>query len=165
MKYFVLVVFFLFVFIFIKSFVGIYDSLDMNLFFKLEYNSIDLIILVGIEFMVKNNYSNFGVVFIMVLGLVEVFIKKGDWEIFFILDSGIKFGYFSDFFVYGEVGLDLIEFVFYDDWKDYDYSDCYDDDYNNIDGYVGVGMGVDLKLFRIEIYVRVWEIDSCYWEV
>lgn len=164
MKYLALALFSSLAFIPATSFAGIYDSPDMNLFVKSEHNSTDSITSAGIEVMAKNNYSNFGAAFTTALGSAEVFTKKGDRETFLTLDSGIKFGYFSDFFVYGEVGLDLIELAVYDDRDDHDYSDRYDDDHNNIDGYVGVGMGVDSKPFRIEIYARAREIDSRYWE-
>jgi len=146
------------------SFAGVYDNPNINLFVKSERNSTDSITSAGVEFMAKNNNSNFGAALTTALGSAEVFTKKGDRETFLTLDTGIKFGYFSDFFVYGEVGLDLIELAFYDDRKDHDYNDRFDDDNNSIDGYMGVGIGVDSKPFRIEIYARAREIDSRYWE-
>ena len=80
----------------------------MNLFVKSEHNSTDSITSAGIEVMAKNNYSNFGAAFTTALGSAEVFTKKGDRETFLTLDSGIKFGYFSDFFVYGEAASNLV---------------------------------------------------------
>ena len=147
------------------SFASSHDSPDMNVFVKSEHNSTDSITSAGVEFMAKNNYNNFGAAFTTALGSAEVTTKKNNRETFLTLDTGIKFGYFSDFFVYGEVGLDLIELVLHDSREDHDYINRYDDDDpNDIDGYVGVGFGFDSKPFRVEIYARAREIDSSYWE-
>ncbi|WP_024609925.1 hypothetical protein [Pseudoalteromonas sp. TB64] len=131
-------------------------------FVKSEFNGDSSITSVGVEMMAKQNHSNFGVIFTSAVGAAKVDNKQGEQEEFITWDNGMKLGYFNDFFIYAELGLDLFELAFKNDRGDNTYQ--IEKSNNDIDGYAGIGMGYHLKPFKIEAFTRVRQIDGYYWE-
>ncbi|WP_240915871.1 hypothetical protein [Pseudoalteromonas sp. Z1A2] len=82
---------------------------NTGMFIKSEFNGDSSITSAGVEMMVKQNYSNFGVVFTSAIGAAVIDNKQGEQEEFITWDNGMKLGYFNDFFIYAELGLDLFE--------------------------------------------------------
>ena len=131
------------------------------MFVKHEFNSTDSITGVGIS----QNYASLSNMLVgqvnSSINYAEVLTEGQVLEDFLAWEVGGKIGYFSDFFIYIEAGIDLTELAFSDE-----RDDCCEDfsnDNNNIDGYAGLGAGVDLGEFRIEVFSRVRQIDTRNW--
>ncbi|MFT5677346.1 MAG: hypothetical protein ACI808_003298 [Paraglaciecola sp.] len=134
----------------------------IGVFVKHEFNSTDNITGVG----VSQNYAS---VSNMLVGQVnssinfaEVLTEDQVLEEFLTWEIGGKMGYFSDFFIYIEAGIDVTELAFSDE-----RDDCcrdFSNDDNNIDGYAGLGAGLDLGQFRFEVFSRVRQIDTRNWK-
>ncbi|MBB1329349.1 hypothetical protein H5087_08280 [Pseudoalteromonas sp. SR43-7] len=138
------------------------DMPNTGMFIKSEFNGDSSITSAGLEMMVKQNYSNFGVVFTSAIGAAVIDNKQGEQEEFITWDNGMKLGYFNDFFIYAELGLDLFELAFKNDRGDNTYQ--IEKSNNDIDGYAGIGAGYHFKPFKIEIFTRARQIDGDYWE-
>ncbi len=143
---------------------------NVSVFAKYEMNNADSITSAGFAVPFFKRHSDFGAYFTSALGVAEINDKKGVENDFLTWDTGVKFGYFSDVSIYGEVGFDLFE-VMFKDRREYDefdegyqeYEHVHDTD-NEIDGYIGLGVGVDLKPIKIEFFSRIRQIDSDSWE-
>ena len=86
-------------------------------------------------------------------------------------------GYFSDFSLYAEFGVDLAELAF-NDRSDDDYlhnnkrynndfeNDNYDhrDSQNDIDGYIGIGSSFMIAQIKITGFIRFREISGHHWQ-
>ncbi|MFC0119166.1 hypothetical protein ACFFK7_14735 [Pseudoalteromonas xiamenensis] len=149
------------------------NATSVGMIVKNEWHDSDTITGVGIEAMGYFNQSPFGFSVSSALGVADVRVKdRQRKESYATLDTGIKVGYFADVFVYGEVGLDLFEMLFYDlsrshrvAYNDGFYLDTDDKPRNNsIDGYIGVGAGINVEPFKVEVFTRYRQIDSEDWE-
>ncbi|WP_091989267.1 hypothetical protein [Pseudoalteromonas denitrificans] len=146
------------------------NNISPTIFIKNEIHGNDSIVSFGLEVPLKKSHSNFGAYVTSALGYAEVTDKTNHQNNFLTLDTGLKFGYFSDISIYGEVGIDLFDTFLngevFDSEKDddeYDYHNTKSHD-SDVDGYIGVGIGIDLKPIKVEAFTRIRQIDSHAWE-
>ena len=146
-----------------------YKDVDTSIFYTYESNGDDYIAGIGAGITFVDEGSKLGFGFTTSLNNAEVRTEYGYIEDYVSWEGAIKFGYFSNVSVYGEVGVDLAELLFHDlryDDHDHDHHH-HDDDYHyddHIDGYVGVGAGIKLGGLKVEAFSRLREVDSKYWE-
>jgi len=151
------------------------DDVSPRLFYSYESNGGDSIYGIGTGITFKNAETNFGYQLNTSLNNANILATDGYREDFLAWQGSVKFGYFSDVFIYGEVGIDLGELLFHDLRYDHDgyHSDYYYDlDTNsgsyeyedNIDAFFGIGAGLNSGPLRLEAFVRLREIDGKYWE-
>lgn len=155
-------------------------SESLGFFIKTEFNDDDYINGFGTEAWLTNNTSNFGVSVNTSIGNAQVTDMFNVKHSYIAWDLGFKFGYFSDVFFYGEVGFDLGELILRErDEDDYeeeasfldffrgltldDYYDEYDRS-NDIDGYLGAGIGIKFDNVTLEAFSRYRQIDGEYWK-
>ncbi len=155
----------------------------IGFFIKNEMSGDDYINGVGTEVWLLNEETHIGVALNSSIGTAHVADTYNFKHSYVAWDMGIKFGYFSDIFVYGELGFDLGELILHDrDEDDYDeYEDSYDfvdfiddvfiddsydnyDDTNDIDTYIGAGVGIKFDNVIIEAFSRYRQIDGEYWK-
>lgn len=143
-------------------------------FVKHEFNDTDSINSIGFEALSAINHSDFYFGVSTALANAHVAIGHNTREDYLSWDSGFKFGYFSNVFVYGEVGVDMFELISLHDKDDCDTNDPFDStgqarcDYyghgdNDIDAYAGVGAGMQFGNAAISGFMRVRSIDSSSW--
>jgi hypothetical protein len=153
---------------------------NLGFFIKTEFNDDDYINGFGSEVWLTNKTSDFGVAVNTSIGNAKVTDMFNVKHSYLAWDLGFKFGYFSEVFIYGEVGFDLGELILRDrDEDDYDEDisfrdffggltlDDYYDEYdrsNDIDGYLGAGIGVKFDTVTFEAYSRYRQIDGEYWK-
>ncbi|MEW6991673.1 hypothetical protein AADZ91_13450 [Colwelliaceae bacterium 6441] len=155
---------------------------DLGLFVKNEINDNDFISGIGSEVWLTNDASHFGMAVNSAIGYAEVTDTFSIQHSYFAWDFGLKFGYFSDLFIYAEAGFDLGELILHDrDEDDYDQDDeitfrdifnvfvldDYYDEYdrsNDIDGYIGAGVGFKYQNIVVESFVRYRQVDGEYWK-
>jgi hypothetical protein len=134
----------------------------VGVFVKHEFNSTDNITGVGIS----QNYASISKVLVgqvnSSINFAEILTQDQVLEEFLAWEIGGKLGYFSDFFIYVEAGIDLTELAFSNERDDCCRDFTHDD--NNIDGYAGLGGGVDLGVLRLELFTRLRQIDSKNWQ-
>ncbi|MDP2562311.1 hypothetical protein [Psychrobium sp. 1_MG-2023] len=139
---------------------------------------------VGSGIIFKDDYSHMGFAVNTSLGNAEVLTEDNYIEEYVAWELGLKFGYFSDISVYGEIGIDLGELIFnqhkYDDHDlvydndDYfnntnfnhyhnEYDDRDHDHSNSLDAYIGVGAGINLGHLELTGHVRLRQIDGDHW--
>lgn len=146
------------------------------IFAKNESHNTDSISSIGIEIPFGDPHSHFGAYMTSAIGYADITDKTGNSNDYLTWDTGFKFGYFSDISIYGEVGLDLFELIwddlndkdedertYYYDNEEYDYFDTERQD-DDIDGYIGVGIGFNLKPIKIDVFTRLRQIDGNNWE-
>tara|TARA_Y100000588_G_C14078154_1_gene848920 strand:- start:76 stop:624 length:549 start_codon:yes stop_codon:yes gene_type:complete len=146
------------------------DDFDFSLFAKSEFNALDdHIVSTGFEVLGYFNHTPFGIGFISALGNASVTTEQGYREDFLTLDTGLKFGYFSTIYAYGELGFDAFELMFHDQRNNDRYSNhssitVYNAPNNEIDAYLGAGIGVQIEHLKLEAYTRYRQIDGNGWE-
>ncbi len=155
----------------------------VGFFIKNEMSGDDYINGVGTEVWLLNEETHIGVALNSSIGTAHVADTYNFKHSYVAWDMGIKFGYFSDIFVYGELGFDLGELILHDrDEDDYDeYEDSHDfvdyivdvfiDDFydnyggtNDIDIYILAGVGIKFDNVIIEAFSRYRQIDGEYWK-
>lgn len=127
-----------------------------------EWNATDRITSVGISHVFTKNASGFIGEVNSSFGYAEVLTESDIFEEYPVWESGVKLGYYSTLFVYIEAGIDLAELAL-----DHDREDCCirDERINNqIDGYAGIGAGINLNKAKFTLFVRARQIDSNSWE-
>jgi len=154
---------------------------SFSVFISSEHQSGDQIAGIGVSALLKNSETNFGVSVLSSLANSEVIDNRGINQHYLAWEVGAKFGYFSDVFFYAELGFDFGELAlqdrdedrrydFHDDNGDLDFTDFIEirdrvhDSSNDIDGYVGIGVGYDFGRFQIEAFTRYRQIDGEYWK-
>jgi hypothetical protein len=137
-----------------------------RIFYSYESNGADYISSVGFGITHKYYHSNLGFQLNTSLGYAEVLAQDGFLEEYTSWEASARFGYFSNVSMFVEFGVDLAEAIF-DDYR-YDSDEyCYREEYcyqDDIDAFVGAGVGVKAGPFSVEAIVRAREIDSHYWE-
>lgn len=132
-------------------------------FTKAEFNDTDTISSVGFSGILNTHRTNFKSEMITSINSVRVIDQFGYQQEYYGLDLGLRFGYFSDLYIYVEGGFDVFEASFKrDDSPYFDYDERYDS--NNLDGYASFGAGVQVGNLRFEGFVKARQIDSDYWE-
>jgi hypothetical protein len=138
------------------------DDLSGRLFYSYESNGADYISAIGTGMTFKNPDTNFGFQLNTSIGAAEVMATDGYVEEYLVWDGSIKVGYFSTISAYVEGGIDLTELLFHDlRYDQYDHDFGYED---NIDAYIGAGLGIRLQSLAIDAFVRARNIDSKYWQ-
>ena len=143
-----------------------FASDSFTIFTKHELNDTDSISGIGFSGIMGSHNSNFKSEVITSLNSITVIDEFGYQQEYFGLDLGIRFGYFSDIFMYFEGGFDVFEAFYKHENNDpifnshYTY-DTYDA--NNLDGYVALGAGIQAGNLRIEGFVKARQIDAEYW--
>lgn len=148
----------------------------LAMFIKNESHNTDSISSLGIEIPFGRYHTSFAAYMTSAIGYADITDKTGNSNDYLTWDTGFKFGYFSDVSIYGEVGLDLFELIwddlndrdedestYYHENEDYDYFDT-ESQNDDIDGYIGVGIGFDLKPIKIDVFTRLRQIDGNNWE-
>ncbi len=142
-------------------------------FVKSEQNEQDRISGLGIEWLNVDRYNRFGISANSVLSVAQVIDEQGYQQEYFAWEYGLKWGYFSDYWLYGEAGVDVFELIFKDhDNDDGNYSrneQHHDDSYHyhshdSLDLYLGLGFGIELKPFVVETSMRLRNIDAPSWQ-
>lgn len=142
------------------------DERSGRVFYSYESNGADYISAVGIGVTHTDQHTNLGFQLNTSLGYAEVIAEDGYLEEYASWEASVRFGYFSNFSIFAEFGVDLAEAMFEDyryDQDDHCHYDeyCYEDD---VDAYVGVGAGIKAGAVQVDGFVRAREIDSRYWE-
>ncbi|WP_206486415.1 hypothetical protein [Thalassotalea sp. G2M2-11] len=156
----------------------------LAVFVKNEMNGDDYINGVGVEVWLSEPDTELALAFNTSLGTAEITDSQQYQQSYVSWDFGVKFGYFSDVFFYGEIGVDMAELVLQDRDED-EHDDVYDnetllleiadaflfdekrkryDQANDIDAYLGVGVGINIEQFAIEAFARSRQIDGEYWK-
>lgn len=139
-----------------------YANQPFNIFVKREFNGTDSITGVGATMSVGSTYSSIKGEFVSSLNYAEVLDDRGGMQDFLSLDTGVRLGFYGKVFFYIEAGFDAFELILDDD-RDDDY--FYDDQENNsIDGYAGLGAGINAENMRIEAFVKARQIDGDSWD-
>lgn len=155
-----------------------FESPRFGFFIKNEVHDSDHISGVGAEMWLTNSDSNIGIAVLTSIGHGAVTGRDNKQHDYLAWEAGVKLGYFSDVFAYAEVGFDLGELALQDRNEDDDYhiySGDEDSDFiisnrrrydeaNNIDSYLGVGVGVKFEHIQLEAFTRLRQIDGEYWK-
>jgi len=160
------------------------DGENFGFFVKSEINGDDFINGIGSEAWLLNSETHFGIAVNSAIGNAQVTDIYGYQHDYLAWDFGVKFGYFSDVFIYAELGFDLGELILSDRDDDHDRYDhdsdslvidlidalAHDhhssrhDHENDVDAYFGAGIGVKLNQVSIEGFARYRQIDGEYWK-
>ena len=139
-----------------------YAEQPFKVFVKREFNATDSIIGFGATATIGATNSMLKGELISSFNYAEVFDKTGLMHDFLSLDTGVRLGLYGKAFIYIEAGFDAFE-LFLNDARDDD--NFYDSQENNaIDGYAGLGAGINAKNIRIEGFVKARQIDSDTWD-
>jgi hypothetical protein len=107
------------------------------------------------------------------IGHAQVRDEQGFQHSFITWEGGMKIGYFSDFSLYAEFGVDLAELAFNDrsdDSKGSEYTQFQNENFdhrdvdNDIDGYLGMGSSLTIAPIKISAFIRLREIDGHRWQ-
>ena len=133
-----------------------------NIFVKREFNGTDSISGFGATAAFGPANSVVKGEFISSLNYAEVLDDTGFMREFLSLDTGVRLGIYQTVFVYIEAGFDAFEIIL-DGAKDDDH--FYDPLENNrVDGYAGLGAGINTNNVRIEGFVKARQIDGDTWD-
>lgn len=136
----------------------------VTIFAKQEFNDTDRISGVGLSGIIGTHHTQFKTEVITSLNSINVLNEFGYEEDYLGLDLGMRFGYFSDIFVYVEGGFDVFEAIL----KSHDDEPLFDpyDDYgsNTLDGYASIGGGLQTGNLRIEGFMKARQINAEYWQ-
>ncbi len=151
-------------------------SNDYIIFVHHDANESDHYSTVGVELIHRNYNSQLGFAVNSAIGYARVNDTYNYEHGFITWEGGIKIGYFADFSLYAEIGVDLIELALndrsdddYHNNKDYNTdfeNDNFDHRYNqnNIDGYIGIGSSLMIEQIKITGFIRFREISGHNWQ-
>lgn len=128
-----------------------------------ERNSTDQITTVGVSKIFTRSNNGFVSEVNTAFGYAKVLSQEGFIEEYPVWESGVKLGYYSTVFMYVEAGIDLAELALNSERE----ACCFRDDRrsnNQVDGYAGIGAGIDLGHTRLTLFVRARQIDANTWE-
>jgi hypothetical protein len=137
---------------------------SFNIFAKREFNQSDQLVGVGVSTMIGSPNTNVKGELISSLNYATVLDDRGFMRDYLALDTGVRLGFYGQTFIYIEAGFDVFELV-WQDIRDEEY-EIFDDteQTNTIDGYAGLGAGINTKHIRVEAFVKARKIDTEVWE-
>ncbi len=152
-------------------------SNDYTVYLHHDSNESDHYSSIGVEIIQRQVNSYLGFSVNSSLGYAQVIDKLNYQHNFIAWEAGMKFGYFADFSLYAEFGVDLAELAF-NDRSDDDYThskkdyyttfenDNFDDHYsdNNVDGYIGIGSSFMIEQIKVTGFIRFREISGHNWQ-
>lgn len=151
-------------------------SNDYIVYLHHDANDTDHYSSIGVEIIHRKMGSNLGFSLTSSLGYARVNDTFDHQHGFIALEGGVKFGYFADFSLYTEFGVDLLELAF-NDRSDHEYSHnhAYNSDFendnfghedydNDIDGYIGIGSSITVEQIKITGFIRLREISGYDWQ-
>jgi len=151
-------------------------SNDFIVFVKHETNDNDYYSSVGVEVIHRSLNSYLGFAVNSSIGYARVTDTFSVPHGFIAWEAGMKVGYFSNFSLYAEFGVDLLELTF-NDRSDDDYPHNHHphntefennnfnhrDTSNNTDGYIGIGSSLMIEQIKVTAFVRLREISGYNW--
>jgi hypothetical protein len=152
-------------------------SNDYIIFVHHDANESDHYSTIGVEIIHRKMNSYLGFSVNSSIGYARVTDTYDYKHGFIAWEGGIKVGYFSDFSLYAEFGVDLAELAF-NDRSDDDYphnnkayntdfeNDNFDhrDSQNDLDGYIGIGSSFMIEQIKITGFIRFREISGYHWQ-
>lgn len=156
--------------------IAAHSRVEPGFFARVEKNHTDTIVSIGGEILKKHQETNIG--FKIETGVIagQVLDQFNNEQEYLSWETGFKFGYFSDVFIYGEAGVDFGELIFDDRDEDIhvrfstdeeivlDLNRQHHDRQNDIDGYLGIGAGINYGHITLEAFARIRQIDGEYWK-
>jgi len=139
-----------------------YDAIAV--FVKSESHNKDTLSSIGISALFKNPRTNFGLKVNTAIGTADIHDDTLYKQEYLSWEAGIKIGYFSKLFFYGELGVDLAEFILHDRDDEYESYDRHHHHDNDVDGYIGMGAGINFGKVQLEAFTRLRQIDSDGWK-
>ena len=125
-----------------------------------ESSDIGEISSVHLSAILANPSSKIGIQVSTGLNFADILNYNDELHSYVAWDVILKFGYFSNLSIYVEGGFDLGEAIVEDvsgsdeDWED--------DDFNSVDGFLGVGAGLILDNIGINLYARYRHLNGPY---
>ncbi|MCP4188629.1 MAG: hypothetical protein GY763_13585 [Gammaproteobacteria bacterium] len=139
------------------------EDTSIRLFSTYESNGRDYIEGIGVGFASLDPRTKLGLEFSTSINNAKIMATDGYIEEFLAWQGTARYGLFSIFSVYAEIGLDLTELLFHD-LRYGDHDEHQEEYHNDIDAFVGVGAGVRAGQFVFEAFTRLRAIDSLHWE-
>jgi hypothetical protein len=139
-----------------------YANQPFNVFVKREVNATDSIIGLGATTLIGPKHSVVKGELVTSLNYAEISDEFGVMHDFISLDTGVRLGVYGKAFVYIEAGFDAFEILLEDARDDDRFYDSQEN--NTIDGYAGIGAGVNARNMRIEGFVKARQIDGHTWD-
>jgi hypothetical protein len=151
-------------------------SSDYSIFIHHDTNESDSYSSIGVEVIHRQRNSYLGVAVNSSFGYAHVTDTYNYQHNFIAWEGGIKLGYFSDFSLYLELGVDLAELTLNDrSDDDYPHNKIFNTDFendnfnhrdqgNDTDGYVGIGSSFIIERIKITGFIRFREISGYNWQ-
>ncbi len=171
--------------LFISTVVQASSESKLGFFVKQEVNGDDYLNGFGSEILTVDPMTGFGFAVNTVIGSARVTDTFHRQQPYVAWEMGGKFGYFSDVFVYGEIGVDLGEWLLQDRDEEQDEPPYQNDQglgltelaadvlfgdsrhrhdgQNDIDAFIGAGFGIKFNHLAVEAFSRYRHIDGEYW--
>lgn len=137
---------------------------SFSVFGNYEFNDTDVIRGIGLSAGYSHRNSAVRSEIVTSINMNEVIDQRGFDQEFYSWDIGFRLGYFRDVFFYIEAGVDVFDLALHDLRNDNDDSYYYDEGSDGIDGYAGIGVGIQTNQLRIEGVVKARQIDASNWE-
>ncbi|NVJ50615.1 MAG: hypothetical protein HWE13_13620 [Gammaproteobacteria bacterium] len=125
-----------------------------------EYADIGDIASISVYGQFTDEHSNLGFQVGTSLSSAEITDFDGYVDEYAAWEGFARMGLFSDLQIYVEAGIDLGEMIVHDD-RHHDYY-YYDDDHNEIDFYMGAGIGISTQNIDVRAFSRYRYIDGIY---
>jgi hypothetical protein len=134
-----------------------------SVFVQYEFNDTDTLKTVGVANFIPFYNSDFGVQAMTTFSYAEVMTRDNYLEDYLAWEAGFRMGYYGAVIAYIEAGVDLTEWVLKTQRNDCCESFNYNDQ-DQVDGYVGVGAGLQIQALTINACARLRQIDTRYWQ-
>jgi hypothetical protein len=142
---------------------GLLAREEPRVFVQYEFNDTDTIRTVGVGNFIPFSNSDFGAQAMTSFSYAEVMTKDNYLEDYLAWEAGFRMGYYGVVIAYIEAGIDLTELLLKTDKNDCCGS-FNDNNQDQVDGYVGVGAGLQIQALTIDAFARLRQIDTRYWQ-
>lgn len=144
---------------------GLFAREVPRVFVQYEFNDTDSIKTVGVANFIPFYNSDFGAQAMTSFSFAEVMTKDNYLQDYLAWEAGFRMGYYGAVIAYIEAGIDLTELVLNTQRGDCCGSFNDNDNYHDqVDGYVGIGAGLQIQALTIDAFVRLRQIDTRYWQ-